>query len=116
MSKLTNDSFIEITDKYNKKGFLVERYCIIDGEKKDLSIPKFFQINPVVSFYNPKINYELCKAEKYPSWECLKHGTFGDSTLGCAYCGKIKNNLLEKMILPIVHLYRRTKHFLLKGK
>lgn len=44
-------------------------------------------------------------------WVCLKHNTFGDSPLlGCAYCGKTKNNLFEKMVLPIVFLYRRIKN------
>jgi hypothetical protein len=52
---------------------------------------------------------------KYPFWVCLKHKTFGDSTLGCAYCGKIKNNIFEKIILPVVYLYRRIKHRIKKG-
>lgn len=54
---LRAEDFIEITEKYNSKGFLVERYYMKDGEKRELPIPKFMQENPAVVFWNPKIDY-----------------------------------------------------------
>lgn len=51
------EDFVEITEKYNSKGFLVERYYMKNGEQVDLPIPEFMQKNPVVGFYNPKIDY-----------------------------------------------------------
>lgn len=57
ITKGKEEEFIEITEKYNSKGFLVERYYMKDGEKIDLPIPKFLQENPVVAFWNPNIDY-----------------------------------------------------------
>lgn len=51
------EEFLEITEKYNKKGFLVERYYMENGKKVDLPIPKFMQENPTVVFWDPKIDW-----------------------------------------------------------
>ncbi len=51
------DSSVEITEKYNSKGLLIERYYFKNGEKVDLPIPKFLQENPSIVFWNPNIDY-----------------------------------------------------------
>lgn len=50
-------------------------------------------------------------------YECWRHGTFClfEPAIGCAKCGKIENNFFEKKILlPIIHAFRRVRYYLRK--
>lgn len=41
---------IEIFEKYDSKGFLIERYYFVGDKRVDLNIPEYFKENPAVSY------------------------------------------------------------------
>ena len=80
------EDFVEITEKYNSKGFLVERYYMKNGEQVDPINNQSLCQNPVVGFYNPKIDY--VKFTKRLTPEELKQGKITHNK-----AGKVQNVL-----------------------